>query len=236
MSIYITGDTHRDFSRIYNFCEREETTRDDIMIILGDSGINYYLMGMDNILKSELELMPITLFCIHGNHEERPFNIPSYEEQQWHGGTVYVEPKYPSLIFAKDGEIYDFNGQKYIAIGGAYSVDKYIRLIHGYPWFESEQPTDKIKACVEHRLDSVDWHIDGVLSHTTPKSYEPTWAFLSGIDQSRVDKSTEEWLDKIEKKLKYRYWYSGHFHVDSQEGPIKIMFINIEKLHNSKHQ
>ncbi len=109
MSIYITGDTHRDFSRIYNFCEREETTRDDIMIILGDSGINYYLMGMDNILKSELELMPITLFCIHGNHEERPFNIPSYEEQQWHGGTVYVEPKYPSLIFAKDGEIYDFN-------------------------------------------------------------------------------------------------------------------------------
>ena len=60
MSIYITGDTHRDFSRIYNFCEREETTRDDIMIILGDSGINYYLMGMDNILKSELELIDRT--------------------------------------------------------------------------------------------------------------------------------------------------------------------------------
>ena len=116
MSIYITGDKHRDFSRIYNFCERAGTTRDDIMIILGDSGINLLLFGMDDNLKSELELMPITLFCIHGNHEERPFNIPTYEEQQWHGGTVYVEPKYPSLIFAKDGEIYDFNGQKSIAL------------------------------------------------------------------------------------------------------------------------
>ena len=31
---------------------------------------------------------------------------------------------------------------------------------------------------------------------------EPTWAFLDGIDQSRVDKSTEMWLDDIEKKLR----------------------------------
>ena len=230
MSVYITGDTHRDFSRIYNFCERAGTTKDDIMIILGDAGINYYLLGMDDNLKSELSMLPITLFCIHGNHEERPSNINSYGEQQWHEGTVYVEPRFPNMIFAKDGEIYDFHGQKFIAIGGAYSVDKYIRLMRGYQWFESEQPSAEIKAYVEQQLDNIAWQIDGVLSHTTPKSYEPAWAFLSGIDQSRVDKSTEEWLDKIEKKLKYKYWYAGHFHVDSQEGPIKIMFQTIEKL------
>ena len=230
MGIYITGDTHRDFSRIYNFCEREKTTKDDIMIILGDAGINYYLFGMDDNLKAELNLMPITLFCIHGNHEERPFNIPTYEEREWHGGIVYVEPKYPGLIFAKDGEIYDFDCQKYIAIGGAYSVDKYIRLIRGYQWFESEQPSDEIKVYVERQLDKAGWHIDGVLSHTTPKKYEPTWAFLSGIDQSKVDKTTEIWLDTIEQRLTYKRWYAGHFHVDSQEGSIKIMFRTIEKL------
>ncbi len=230
MSIYITGDTHRDFDRIYTFCQKTKTTKDDIMIILGDAGINYFLLGMDDNLKSELNMLPITLFCIHGNHEERPFNIPSYEEQQWHGGTVYVEPRFPGLIFAKDGEIYDFNGQKYIAVGGAYSVDKYMRLMHGYPWFESEQPSDEIKAYVEHQLDKTGWQIDGVLSHTTPKAFEPTWAFITGIDQSKVDKSTEEWLDKIEKKLRYKHWYAGHFHVDSQEGPIRIMFRAIEEL------
>ena len=232
--IYITGDTHRGFGRIYNFCEKEKTTKNDIMIILGDAGINLYLLGMDDNLKAELNMMPLTLFCIHGNHEERPFNIPTYEEKEWHGGTVYVEPKYPNLIFAKDGEIYDFNGQKYIAIGGAYSVDKYMRLMRGYPWFESEQPSDEIKKYVEQQLDKAGWEIDGVFSHTTPKRYEPTWAFLDGIDQSRVDKSTEMWLDDIEKKLKYKYWYAGHFHVDSQEGPIKIMFNKIEKLGNDQ--
>lgn len=51
MSIYITGDTHRDFDRISFFCEENRTTKDDIMIILGDAGINYYLLGMDDNLK-----------------------------------------------------------------------------------------------------------------------------------------------------------------------------------------
>lgn len=230
MSIYITGDTHRDFDRIRYFCDQNNTTKHDIMIILGDAGINYYLLGMDNNLKAELNMLPITLFCIHGNHEERPFNIPSYQEQQWHGATVYIEPDYPNLIFAKDGEIYDFEGQKYIAIGGAYSVDKDIRQLRGWHWFESEQPSEEMKAFVIQQLEKVHWQVDGVLSHTVPIDYEPTWAFLSDLDQSKVDQSTEKWLGEIEKKLHYKYWYAGHFHVDSQEGPITIMFNKIEKL------
>lgn len=230
MSIFITGDTHREFDRIRSFCEKNHTTKDDIIIILGDAGINYYLLGMDNNLKSELNMFPITFFCIHGNHEERPFNIPSYQKKQWHSGTVYIEPEYPNLIFAKDGEIYDFNGQQYIAIGGAYSVDKYIRQLRGWQWFESEQPDDEIKMFVEQQLEKVNWQLDGVLSHTVPIDYEPRWAFLSGLDQSKVDKTTELWLGEIEKKLHYKHWYAGHFHVDSQEGPIKIMFKNIELL------
>ena len=40
--IYITGDTHGDFSRIERFCEKFQPSREDIMIILGDAGFNYY--------------------------------------------------------------------------------------------------------------------------------------------------------------------------------------------------
>ena len=42
MAIYLTGDTHREFHRIKQFCEEYETTTEDILIILGDAGINYY--------------------------------------------------------------------------------------------------------------------------------------------------------------------------------------------------
>lgn len=45
--IYITGDTHGDMSRIVRFCERMETSKEDIMIILGDVGLNYYGDGKD---------------------------------------------------------------------------------------------------------------------------------------------------------------------------------------------
>ena len=39
--IYITGDTHGQFERIEAFCERFATSREDILIILGDAGINF---------------------------------------------------------------------------------------------------------------------------------------------------------------------------------------------------
>ena len=72
---YITGDTHRDFERIILFCLENKTTRDDVLIILGDAGINYYGGIKDWYIKHYLNKLPITLFCIQGNHEQRPFNI-----------------------------------------------------------------------------------------------------------------------------------------------------------------
>lgn len=54
-----------------------------------------------------------------------------------------------NLLFAKDGEIYNFNGKKVMSIGGAYSIDKYYRIRNGLPWFETEQPDEAIKEYVE---------------------------------------------------------------------------------------
>lgn len=226
-NIYITGDTHRHFSRIHYFCEYQNTCVDDILIILGDAGINLALDERDIALKDELSEYPITLFCIHGNHEERPYHILTYKEMTWHGGVVYYEEKYPNLLFAKDGEIYDFNGKKCMAIGGAYSIDKYYRIAHNAPWFPSEQPSTEIKAYVEQQLDAINWDIDYIFSHTIPKCYEPTWSFKFKIDESLLDKSTELWLDDLEEKLTYKRWYAGHYHVDSLSPDIRLMFRHI---------
>ena len=43
--IYITGDKHRDFSEVYAFCYKNKTTRDDLMIVLGDAGLTITLMN-----------------------------------------------------------------------------------------------------------------------------------------------------------------------------------------------
>lgn len=71
--IYLTGDTHGKFERIDAFCRKFGTKKEDVLIILGDAGINF------------------------GN--------PCADDQK-----------------------------KAIAIGGAYSIDKALRLKYGWGW------------------------------------------------------------------------------------------------------
>ncbi|MBE6828420.1 MAG: metallophosphoesterase [Ruminococcaceae bacterium] len=217
--VYFTGDIHGSPSKIKNFCKRYNLRKEDIVIILGDVGANYSGDFRDDHMKSELAALKPTILCIHGNHEIRPRNIKGYRLVAWNGGMVWKQERYPNLLFAEDGEIYTINNINYLVIGGAYSVDKYYRLSKGYGWWDDEQPSEETKKRVEEQI--LNNHIDIVLSHTCPAKYTPTEAFLPMIDQSSVDRSTELWLNKIERSLSYKAWYCGHWHIDK----------NVDKLH-----
>ena len=73
-----------------------------------------------------------------------------------------------------------------------------------------------------------------VLSHTVPYDYRPVDLFLSMIDQSTVDESTELWLGEIEKKLDYKWWYAGHYHTSRVRDKFQIMFEDIEEFVHRK--
>jgi len=233
--IYITGDTHRDFRRVEEFCERFETTKDDILVILGDVGINYIAENIhkyprhlsDNGLKKLLNELPITMFCIHGNHEIRPQNIAGYTETIWNGGAVFIEPEFPNLIFAKDGEIFNLNNNRCLVIGGAYSIDKEYRLLKDMGWWPDEQPSEEIKRRVEERLDDEKWQVDIVFSHTCPYKYIGQ---IFSVIYKNIDNSTEEWLDKIEDKLSFIRWYCGHMHVEKVIDKMRFMYNDFIEL------
>jgi 3-oxoacid CoA-transferase subunit A len=227
--VYITGDTHRyDFDRVEDFCAEAETTTDDVIVILGDAGINFQGDPADHELKEELAQLPVTLLCIHGNHEMRPETIASYEETEWRGGIVYWEPDFPNLLFAKDGEIYELDGKRCIAIGGANSVDKLKRQC-GVDWWPDEQPSEEIKERVAERLDMEGWRVDAVFSHTCPYRYMPTEDLMI-INPHAIDNTTELWLDWIEENLKYLMWYCGHFHSDKFSGGVRIVYEDFLEL------
>ena len=228
--VILTGDTHGEFDRIEQFCEEYETTENDVMVILGDAGINYWLDEQDEALKERLSQLPITLFCIHGNHEERPEEVPGYELVEWRGGFVWIQPEYPNLLFAKDGEIYQFDGKTVITIGGAYSVDKHYRLAVGAPWFGTEQPDERTKGQVMSALNRAGWKVDYVFSHTVPLSAIPRHALLPTVDQKMVDNSTEEWLEEIAQKLDYQGWFAGHFHITWSLDRIQILYEDYMEL------
>jgi len=88
----------------------------------------------------------------------------------------------------------------------------------------------EIKERVEQRLDLEKWNVDIVLSHTCPMKYVPREEFLSCVDQSSVDNSTEEWLETIENKLTYSRWYCGHYHTNKTIDKMKFLFEDFLEL------
>lgn len=214
--IWITGDTHGSFAWLERFCREKNTSCGDVMIILGDACINYFGPSRDDALKRMLSALPITLLCVHGNHEMRPQHLCSYALRPWRGGMVWQEELFPTLLFARDGEVYDLDGVETLVVGGAYSPDKLRRVALGWGWWPDEQPDAAVRAKAEGALAERQWRIGAVLSHTCPERYLPVEAFLPGVDQRSVDRSTEEWLDGVEARLSYRRWFCGHFHTDKE--------------------
>lgn len=222
--ICLTGDTHGHFERIEAFCREKQTTVDDILIILGDTGFNFGGGARDLALKTYASQFHITIFSLHGNRENRPQNIPGYGEGTFCGGKILYEPQFPNLLFAVDGEVYRFGGRNCLAVGGAYSTGKAYRLAKGMGWWPDEQPSEKTKRHVEQLLDACGWQMDMVLTHTCPLRYKPLEALKPDLDQSTVDSTTEAWMDKIEERLDYKRWYCGHFHTDKTVGRLRILF------------
>lgn len=226
--VFITGDIHGNPLRILNMCQQQELGPDDVIVILGDVGLNNDMGSRDREMKECLSQEKPTIFCIHGNHEARPQTIGTYKEKIWRGGRVLYEEAYPNLLFPIDGEIFTLDGQKCMVIGGAYSVDKPLRLAYGAPWFPDEQPSAEIKAYVEEQLRT--HKVEVIFSHTCPYKYIPREVFLPGIDQSTVDDSTERWLDAIEESLDYKFWFCGHWHTEKHIDKIHFMYRNYEEL------
>ncbi len=247
---FITGDKHRDFTSVKRFCREMNTRRKDVLIILGDSGLNYYEDIRDDKLKAAIAELNITLLCLYGNKECRPENIGTYGVRTFCGGRVYYEPKYPNIFFATDGEVYSFDGRRYIVMDGAHSVDKQYCLEEGRPFWNDEMPDGEAKAKFEDKLAVEGNRIFGILTHTCPIGYLPTEMFLSAKQKAGhrrkpkrgqaekqfkldIDRSTEEWLGEIEKKTDYKVWYCGHYHIDKQIDKIYMMHREIRLLHGT---
>lgn len=233
--VYLMADIHGDWRPVRDFLNRIDNKYDntDAIIILGDAGLNFFFNHRDENTKTKLNKLGINLFIIRGNHEERPSICAAKNPELWHteefwGNTVYVEKAFPQIKYAMDyPSLYDIEGHKTLVIPGAYSVDKMYRLMNGYGWFPQEQLSEEEKNEGFSLLDTCDWDIDIVLSHTCPICFEPTDLFLSFIDQSSVDKSMERYLGQIEYTLDYKAWFWGHYHAfrdyPRTDGKIKLM-------------
>lgn len=246
----VTGDTHGGFStitRVGNIARNNPELKPEEtgIIILGDCGLNFYLNKTDKKYKKMLNGMGYKIYCVRGNHEQRPELIPgmTLENDFNVGNMTWVEPDYPNIRYFADGGNYVIDGHPTLVIGGAYSVDKYWRLTRaGYSavdaetadpkkcgWFKDECLTqEEMDAIIESNKGK---KFDFVFTHTAPIDWEPTDLFLGCVDQSTVDKSMEYWLSDLKATFNWGVWCFGHYHADRIERPnVEQMYMDYESL------
>ena len=241
----ITGDTHGNvIARLNSINTEIYSPEETALIILGDMGLNYYLSKTETKYKKAVNDTGFRIYAVRGNHEERPENLGM--NLYWDNeikGEVYYEPEFPNIRYFMDGGEYEINGHSVLVIGGAYSVDKWYRLARaGYTekdaaianpkvcgWFKDEQLSTKEMSLIEEKCRGKKY--DFVLTHTCPLAWEPTDLFLDCIDQSKVDKSMEIWLNSLKDEIKWTIWLFGHYHDDRKINfGVEMLFYEIQNM------
>lgn len=245
-----TGDTHGGFStitRVSNISRNNPELKPEEtgIIILGDCGLNFYLNNTDKKYKKLLNSQGFHIYCVRGNHEQRPELIDSMHlvEDFNVDGVVWMEEAFPNIRYLIDGNIYKFGKYSALVIGGAYSVDKWYRLARAgvakedaltaspkkTGWFKDECLTEaEMVTIAKVNLGKT---FDFVLSHTCPLSWQPTDLFLGSVDQSTVDNSMEVWMDGFKDLINWNVFCFGHYHADRIERPhVEQFYMDYETL------
>ncbi len=163
--IYITGDTHADFSRLNEekFPIQAEMTKNDYVIICGDFGGVWTFEEESSREKEALDWLNnknFTTLFIDGNHENytRLYNYPI---EEWKGGKVHKIRD--SVLHLMRGEIFDIDNKKIFAFGGAKSHD----IQDGIFNLDEEEIQNGIS-----NLEKVNYKVDYVISHCCPTSIQ----------------------------------------------------------------
>ena len=234
-NVLITGDTHGRLEGRLAYIQQnmpEYIPAETAVIVLGDVGLNYYKSKHDWKNKLRVSKFGYTIYCLRGNHEDRISNCPKAHRiyDEFSDTFVWIEDQFPLIKYFDDdvGEA-TFNGHTVLTIPGAYSVDKWYRLMMDMQWFVDEQLTEE-----EMKLGSSfakDRNFDLVFSHTCPLDFTPEDLFLSCVDQSKVDKSMEVWMNELKHTFSWGIWLFGHFHADRIEAPyVEQFYQEVEDL------
>ena len=234
--IYVTGDCHQDFEKFStrNFPEQKQLTKEDYVIVCGDFG------GVWSIIKESAEEAclldwlnekPFTTLFVDGNHENFD-RLYSYPEEEWHGGKIHKIR--PSIFHLMRGQVYEIDGKKIFAFGGARShdidggileiTDPYFKLkqrrleqdwipyrVNHISWWKEELASKKE---MEEGRKSLAVHhntVDYIVTHCCASS------ILHAMSRGRYQADVEtDYLEEIRQNTKYTKWYFGHYHGDQE--------------------
>lgn len=249
--IYITGDTHAEFSRFTTkrFPDQREMTRDDFVIICGDFGGVWYDNSTERYNLKQLARRNPTFLFADGNHENFDILNSEFPIVDFHGGKAHKIRE--NIYHLMRGYVYELEGKTFFVFGGAKShdiqdgiidpadypslkeavKDYNFRTFHlgemlrikGLSWWEQELPTQEEMDRGIENLKRYDFKVDYVISHCCPTFV----ATLLGY--KNPDKLTDYFQSLIfDHGTQFCEWHFGHYHRDVRVN--REFFLHYERI------
>lgn len=226
--ICITGDTHGRIERICGNTALSVLGKGDYLIVCGDFGFVFankgtmaYLEEYEDIQR--LEALPYTILFVDGNHENFD-RLNAYPVEEWNGGRVHRVGK--NILHLMRGQVFEIEGKRILAMGGAHSIDKYMRT-ENVSWWSTEIPSCAELAEARLNLEKCSYSVDYVITHTAPRAGIATLGFSVAEEEIPL----VELLDSVYENVSFKRWYFGHFHTDRRiDGRLFAMYNYVDEI------
>jgi Icc-related predicted phosphoesterase len=177
--IIVSGDWHGNTNHAYAMIDRAVAAGVPRIFQVGDfgawehmhSGISFF-----NDVAYHAEQNGVTVYWLDGNHDKTSLVLKLYGDNRDDEGFLICRK---NLRYAPRGHRWTWNGVRFMALGGAYSVDKQWRIEREIAtrspeslWFPEEEMND-------NDLDTIlltdSSPIDVLLTHDKPRASNPGW-------------------------------------------------------------
>ena len=198
--VLILGDTHGEWDRLINIFNSRDL-RNCTIIHVGDVGLGFVnserQLEILNLVNTVLSKRNIKMYAIRGNHDD-----PAYFKG---------EHNYSNLLLLPDYSTLELNGERWLFVGGAISVDRIKRTPYKSWWPDEDlvYDVDRVTKC------------DVLVTHTAPNWIGPTdkngIAYYTEHDDALWDECTAERLvmNRLVETCGAKRHYCGHFHMST---------------------
>lgn len=204
MKVAFAGDWHGNGYWAVNALSHARDEGADIVLHLGDFGYSFHDYYLDQI-QGACRRMGLELWFIDGNHEDFPKLY-----SKWPIGEDGRRQLRPRLFHLPRGYRWEWEGYRFLAVGGAYSIDRKYRQL-GTSWWDEEVITDDdIAAAI------TGGEVDVMVTHDCPTGVtipglEKTAHMWSrqALDESYLHRQK---LAEITNVVKPKLLLHGHYH------------------------
>ncbi|MDR1463793.1 MAG: metallophosphoesterase [Oscillospiraceae bacterium] len=206
--IYVTGDTHGDFTR-FQQPELKKLKKGDTLLICGDFGFLWDGSKAEQRILKKLGKMKYQICFIDGAHENFELLL-RYPLEEWNGGQARVISG--RLRHLARGQIFTIEGKTVFTMGGGVSPDDDLRAYdpNRMRW---EIPSREELAEATRTLEQAGGKVDYIVTHEPPLKIKGFLQLKSGIHTTEAT-GLNTYFEELGKVVRFSRWFFGSMHTD----------------------